>query len=53
MKFITDKLRQHNSWVKQYRSLLVEIDERDDYNMTPCVFLLKSPFTLHPRQEAN
>ena len=33
IKFLADKLREHNSWVKQYRSLLVEVHECDGENM--------------------
>ncbi|CAN0261620.1 unnamed protein product, partial [Ectocarpus sp. 12 AP-2014] len=34
VKFITDMLRKHNCWVKQYRALLVEIDDSDSDNMS-------------------
>ncbi|CAN0457053.1 unnamed protein product, partial [Laminaria digitata] len=34
VKFIADNLKQHNSWVKKYRALLVEIDDSDDDNMS-------------------
>ena len=29
IKFIVDKRKEHNSWVKEYRALLVEIDDSD------------------------
>ena len=32
--FIAQQLRQHNSWVKQYRALLLEIDNSDEDNMS-------------------
>ena len=34
VKFIADNLREHNCWVKQYRALLVEIDNSDYDNMS-------------------
>lgn len=34
VKFIANKLKQHNSWVKEYRALLIEIDESDCDNMS-------------------
>ncbi|CAN0321446.1 unnamed protein product [Ectocarpus sp. 13 AM-2016] len=34
VKFIADMLRKHNCWVKQYRALLVVIDDSDSDNMS-------------------
>lgn len=34
VKIIADNLRRHNSWVKEYRALLVEIDDSDCDNMS-------------------
>lgn len=34
VKFIADKLKQHNSWVKEYLASLVEIDNSDGDNMS-------------------
>ena len=34
VKFIAEQPRQNNSWVKQYRALLLEIDNSDEDNMS-------------------